>query len=60
MAAGGELIARCQQAEALIEAPGDVSGGHPAHPRGGELDRKWYVIEALADFTDRALVLGVE
>ena len=46
--------------EALIEPPGDVGRRHPAHARGGELDRERHVIEPLADLDDRGLVVGGE
>ena len=52
-----ELIARRQEPQPLIEAPGDVGGRHPAHARGRELDRERYVIEPLADLDDRGFVL---
>ena len=46
------LPAAGEQPEPVVERLGDAGRLHHPHPRGGELDRQWKVIEASADPSD--------
>jgi hypothetical protein len=48
-----------QEAEAVVQASGDLLRGQSGHPRGGQLDRERYAVEPPADLDDaRGVPLG--
>ena len=48
-----------QQPEPLIETITHLTCGHRRHPRGRQLDRQGYPVEAAADFDDGARLVSV-